>query len=206
MHTEKYSRLVDRLGKLRMVYLPSEFSPTGSYADDDLEKVCAYKVLAHAEMEYYFEQIALEIVQKSLYLWRSSKSVSRPLLSLVAYYDGSFPALPDAHDGNNADKDLNWRVGDAVSKYNKQIRDKNHGIKEKNILSIFLPIGVETSDIDTDMLRDLDNFGSERGTIAHSTRASTLTTPDDALNSVEHIMTYIDPFDQFLATYKDAIV
>lgn len=206
MHTEKYSRLVNRLDKLRTVYLPSEFSPTGSYTDDDLEKVCAYKVLSHAEMEYYFEQIALEIVQKSFHLWRSSKRVSRPLLSLVAYYDGSFPALPDAHGGNNADKDLNWRVGEAVTKYNKQVRDKNHGIKEKNILSIFLPIGVETSDIDADMLRDLDNFGSERGTIAHSTRASTLTTPDDALNSVNNIMTFINPFDEFLATYRDAVV
>lgn len=55
------------------------------------------------------------------------------------------------------------------------------------------------------MLIALDNFGSERGLIAHSTRASTLTTPDDALSSVNNIMTYIDTFDRFLATYKNSV-
>ena len=61
------------------------------------------------------------------------------------------------------------------------------------------------NDIDEDMLLALNNFGSERGLIAHSTRANTLTTPDDALASVNNLMTYIDTFDQFLATYKNSI-
>lgn len=68
-----------------------------------------------------------------------------------------------------------------------------------------MPIGIKISEIDEDMLIALDNFGSERGLIAHSTRASTLTTPDDALSSVNNIMTYIDTFDRFLATYKNSV-
>ena len=72
-------------------------------------------------------------------------------------------------------------------------------------MNIFLPIGVRIADIDEDLLLALNNFGSERGLIAHSTRASALTTPDDALTSVNDIMTYIDAFDQYLATYKNAI-
>lgn len=206
MHTDKYRELKSRLNKLKKVYLPRTFSPTGTYSDAVYEKVRAYKVLAHAEMEYYFEETALGIARQAFLLWRSSKKVSTPLLSLVAYYDGSFPAPPDMHDGNNSDKDINWRVEKSFSSYNSQIRSSNHGIKEKNILSIFLPIGVTTSDLDEDMLRDLNNFGSERGAIAHSTRASTLITPDDALASVNNIMTYIDLLDQFLATYKNSVV
>ncbi|MCU6701231.1 HEPN domain-containing protein [Muriventricola aceti] len=205
MHTDKYIGLQSRLRKLQKVYLPRTFSPTGSYSDSVFEKVRAYKVLAHAEMEYYFEEVALEIAQKAYRKWSSSNKASTPLLSLVAYYDGQFPSPPDMHGGNNATKDINWRVNTSYTSYNRQVRSSNHGIKEKNILSIFLPIGIKISEIDEDMLIALDNFGSERGLIAHSTRASTLTTPDDALSSVNNIMTYIDTFDRFLATYKNSV-
>lgn len=205
MHTEKFIGLQSRLNKLRKVYLPRTFSPTGSYSDSVYEKVRAYKVLAHAEMEYYFEEVALAIAQKAYRKWRSSNKASTPLLSLVAYYEGQFPPLPELHGGNNSAKDINWRVNASYTSYNSQIRSSNHGIKEKNILSIFLPIGVQISEIDEDMLLALNNFGSERGLIAHSTRASTLTAPNDALASVTDLMTYIDAFDQRLAEYKNSI-
>ncbi|MBQ8611409.1 MAG: hypothetical protein IJ412_06835 [Oscillospiraceae bacterium] len=205
MHTDKYIRLQSRLGKLRKVYLPKVFSPTGLYSDSTYEKVRAYKVLAHAEMEYYFEEVALSIARKSYVKWNSGNKTSTPLLSMVAYYEGSFSAPPNTHDANNADKDLNWRINTAYTNYNKMIRSNNHGIKEKNILGIFLPIGVKISDIDESMLLALENFGSERGMIAHSTRTSTLITPDDALDSVNDLMTYIGAFDQFLAEYKKTV-
>lgn len=205
MHTDKYIGLQNRLKKLRSVYLPKTFSPTGSYSDTVYEKVCAYKVLAHAEMEYYFEEIALSIAKKAYLKWQSSNKASTPLLSLVAYYDGHFPSPPDLHDGNNSEKDIDWRINTSYTSYNKQIRSSNHGIKETNILSIFLPIGIKISDIDEGLLLSLNNFGIERGLIAHSTRASTLQSPNDALTAVNNIMTYIDAFDQHLATYKKSI-
>lgn len=205
MHTDKYIGLQRRLSKLRKVYLPRTFSPTGSYSDPVFEKVRAYKVLAHAEMEYYFEEVALAIAQKAYRKWQSNSKASSPLLSLVAYYDGQFPPPPEMHGGNNSARDISWRINTSYTSYNSQIRSNNHGIKEKNILSIFLPIGVKITDIDEGMLLALNNFGSERGLIAHSTRASILTTPDDALASVNNIMNYIDTFDQFLAVYKNAI-
>ena len=147
----------------------------------------------------------MSIAKKAYTKWTSSSKTSAPLLSLIAYYDGNFPPIPDMHDGNNSAKDINWRVSTAYTSYYSQIRSSNHGIKEKNILNIFLPIGIKVSDIHADLLLALNNFGSERGQIAHSTRASTLTTPNDALASVTDIMTYIDVFDQFLASYRKSI-
>lgn len=205
MHTDKYLRLKKRLDKLKSIYLPPVFSPTGSYSDSDFEKVRAYEVLSHVEMEYYFEEVALAIAQKAYQCWQLKRKVSPPLLSLVAYYSGQFPSIPDVHSGNNSEKDIIWRINASYTSYNSQIRSSNNGIKEKNILSIFLPIGVNITSIDEGMLLALNNFGSERGIIAHSTRALTLTTPDDALASVTNIMTYIDAFDQYLASYKASI-
>lgn len=207
MHTDKFLALRGHLNKLRTVYLPAVFNPTGSYTATVYEKVRAYKVLAHAEMEAYFEEVALSIAQKAYQKWTSARKASTPLLSIVAYHETSFPAIPDIHDANNADKDIDWRITTSYTGYNKYVRSLNHGIKEKNILNIFLPLGIRIDDIDNDLLIALNNFGSERGLIAHSSRsgAQSLTTPDDALASVDNIMTYIASFDEFLHSYRNAI-
>ena len=205
MHTENYTNLKHRLDKLKRVYLPRTFSATGSYKDPTYEKVRAYKVLAHAEMEYYFEQTALSIARLAYEKWNAEKKASTPIIALVAYHTGQFSQIPEQHDGNHSEEDISFRIHTSYSQYNSLIRDKNNGIKEKNILNIFLPIGVQSNEIDVDMLTALNNFGSERGMIAHSTRSSNITTPEDALNSVNDLMSYIGTFDEFLFNYKAKI-
>ena len=205
MHTEKYIGLQRRLKKLREVYLPPHFSPTGAYKDSAYEKVRAYKVLVHAEIEYYFEETALIIASKAYKRWQTNKKASLPLLSLAVYYGGQYPQVPDTRTGNHSEEDLTFRIDKAYEEYNHLIRANNHGIRSKNIFSMFLPLGIELDDIDENMLIALDNFGRDRGSIAHSTRASTLTTPDDALNTVVNLMTYIEAFDLQLSALKNAI-
>ena len=53
MATEYYRNLCERFEKLQNAFLPEEFSPTGEYADIVYEHTRAYKVLTHAELEYY---------------------------------------------------------------------------------------------------------------------------------------------------------
>lgn len=163
--------------------------------------------MVHAEMEYYFEQVALAIAQKAYKLWLDKRKASTPLLSMVAYYSGSFPAIPDIHSANTSTSDIDWRTKEAFTSYNKYIRVGNHGIKEKNILNIFLPIGIKINEIDNNLLIELNSFGAERGLIAYSSRigALSLTTPDDALKNVDTIMSYIDSFDQYLYSYMIAM-
>lgn len=76
MATEYYRNLCERFEKLQNAFLPEEFSPTGEYADIVYEHTRAYKVLTHAELEYYFEEAAKAIAQKALREWRSSNQVS----------------------------------------------------------------------------------------------------------------------------------
>ena len=202
MHTDKYMRLKNRLNKLKRVYLPGSFSPTGTYSDTVYEKGRAYTVLSHAEMEYYFEEIALSIAEKAYKKWTQHQKASKPLLALVAYYDGKYSSIPDAHDGNRSDETMDERIRKAYTSYNKQVRDKNNGIKEADILKVFLPVGINISEIDENLLIALNNFGKQRGDIAHSTKSPNLTTPDDALNTVNEIMNLIDSFDTFMHQYR----
>ena len=205
MHTDKYIKLTSRLRKLRTVYLPRLFSPTGTYSESVFEKVRAYTVLSHAEMEYYFEETALSVAERAYNRWITNQKSSKPLLALVAYYDGQYQSVPEAHDGNRSDENLDVRIQKAYTSYNSLVRVNNHGIKETNILRVFLPIGIRIDDLDENLLIALNNFGAERGRIAHSTRASNLTTPDDALNTVSSIIKLIDSFDSFLHEYRRKI-
>lgn len=205
MHTENYKLLLSRLHKLKKIYLPRVLSPTGAYKDTTYEKVRAYKVLTHAEMEYYFEEVALSIAQKAFNEWSLNKKASAPLVSLAVYFEGNYSAIPESHTGNKVEEDLDFRIKKAFQFYYKQIRDKNHGVKEKNILNIFLPIGISVADLSEDMLIALNNYGSSRGIIAHSTRAENPVTPDDALHSIEDIMAHISSFDEILCTLLQSI-
>lgn len=204
MSTQKYRGLKKRLEILRKIYLPRTFSPTGSYNNAQYEKVRAYEVLVHAEMEYYFEELALSIAQKAYNKWKNKRKASIPLIAMVVYYSGKYPSTPETHTGNFSQEDVDHRINEAYRDYNYR-KSNNHGIKEKNILSLFLPIGIQIDSIDADMLIALSNFGRERGNIAHSTRATTVLSPDDALRAVNELMTYIDSFDQLLSEFKKAI-
>lgn len=205
MHTDNYQLLIKRLTKLKKIYLPRSLSPTGAYKDSTYEKVRAYKVLTHAEMEYYFEEIALSIATKSFDRWLRYKQASVPLVALAVYYEGVYASIPESHTGNRIEENLDFRIKKAYQFYMHQIRDKNHGIKEKNILNIFLPIGISVNDLPEDMLIALNNYGTSRGTIAHSTRAENPVAPDDALHSLEDIMVYVCSFDESLCTLMQSI-
>ena len=82
MATEYYGTLCDRFEKLKLAFLPEEFSPTGEYEDIVYEHTRAYKVLTHAELEYYFEEVAKAIAQKALREWRSSNQVHPNMISV----------------------------------------------------------------------------------------------------------------------------
>ncbi len=208
MHTEQYKLLINRICKLKSLYLPSNTSPTGEYDDNDYERVLAFNLLVHAEIEYYFEQSALLIAGLAYDMWDKKQISSKVLLALAVYYDGTYAALPDDIKGNRRNEDINKRIKDAYTRYNHYIRSNNHGIKTKNLLNIFLPIGIQVEDLDENMLTAMDNFGAKRGIIAHSTnsnRAIHLEAPDDAENKISNIMAYINKFDEFLNEHVDTL-
>jgi hypothetical protein len=64
------------------------------------------------------------------------------------------------------------------------LRD-NHGIKEKTLLSTFLPIGLTYTDLDTSLLATLNSFGLMRGKSAHE--SATTHQPIDPRNEYEKI-------------------
>ncbi|MFN5592264.1 MAG: hypothetical protein ACK482_02225, partial [Aphanizomenon sp.] len=64
----------------------------------------------------------------------------------------------------------------------KRVISQNHGVKEDHILSLLLPIGIDSDDLDPAWLAIMNTFGEKRGLVAHTSATSymTIQTPDPA--------------------------
>ncbi|MFM6253265.1 MAG: hypothetical protein ACKPEQ_29680, partial [Dolichospermum sp.] len=86
--------------------------------------------------------------------------------------------------------EITEKINSAIKSFKKVI-DNNHGLKEKNILALLLPIGIDSDDLDPAWLADMNTFGEKRGLVAHTSATSymTIQTPDPAneLNTVTQI-------------------
>lgn len=195
MPTKQYEHLEGRFKILRSVFLPEKFSPTGDYGDEIFEKVRAYKALTHAELEYYFEQIGITVAKKAYADWDSNGAVSKALIALTVYYSGQYAPIPTQKTGNNSDINLDVRINKAFTEYCRNVNAENNGIKEKNLLKLFLPIGIEIDSIPDDLIIASNNYGVIRGEIVHTTRTKQNLTPEDALSAAEDILNHVKVFD-----------
>ena len=150
-------KLERRVNIIESTFLPPA-RPSGNYSKKEQDIIRAFLLLTHAEIEAYFEEICEEKVKRAFKNWKLNRTKSNVLISLV-----SFISLNN--DFNN--QSIEERVNKSLTIYCNAL-SKNHGIKEKNILSMLLPIGVELSEIDTTWLNTINSFGTSRGEIAHT--------------------------------------
>jgi len=161
--SRRLSQLESRIIYLERNLLPPS-STTGNYSKIQQDLIRSYVLLVHAEIEAYFEDIAREKVRKALSRWMTNRKRSSCLKAVLAYSGNelSYESVRKV-DSNN----ISFRLNKAVSHFIALIQ-KNHGIKEANLLSILIPLGIELRDIDPVWLTTMEAFGNLRGAIAHN--------------------------------------
>lgn len=172
-----YRSLEKELKLLSRQFLPIKFSATGSYPDRVYRSVLAYRVLAHAEFEYYLEERVRELYLNAIRAWQAQKQISKILSSMVAFSGVEMEKPPETKVPQNSNQAGIWsekltlsaRITKAGNILNFAI-ERNHGVKEKNILRLLLPIGLDADDIDNVWLATINSFGEERGMVAHKSR------------------------------------
>lgn len=218
MPSDRFERLKAQLQVLRTHLLPATFEATGLY--DDQDKVAtmalAYRVLAHAEIEAYFEDRVLEAADRAHEAWEREAHVSRVLLCLMSFSGEKAEAPPATLQppGANGSKawpalvDIRLRIKAVVSAFNYLVRKGNHGIKEKNLMALLLPIGVVHDKIDPVFLAEIDSFGSLRGVAAHSSSGTAVRTaidPAEELRRTEALLPHIEALDAQVDSIVSAI-
>lgn len=94
---------------------------------------------------------------------------------------------------------LNARIEDAKGSYTTYAKKKNHGIKERNLLQLLLPLGVTKSEINSSWLSTTESWASERGEIAHtSAKMQVQINPRTELTTVREILEGFKSIDDIL--------
>jgi hypothetical protein len=134
--------------------------------------------------------------------------VTTPLAFLLATLAERI-AVPDTLRVQNS-KDGPQRLAEASAKlfqkYYKQIND-NNGIKEKNLLTLFGPLGVPATALGTTLLPNLDSLGAIRGTHAHQSAKAvqSVLDPETEYKRVDALLADLAAMDEWLVTYKRRI-
>jgi hypothetical protein len=166
----------------------------GNYTRRQLSEAAAYTVFAHGEFESFLEDWATAIVDRIAAKGYAS-SFSPLLAHLIAYRDKL--AVPNDTAANN-----NWATacGSAVSTHRHTITH-NHGIAEKYLCAMFVPLGVDVWSFDQILISDLNAFAKIRGDHAHQSRRAHLGQqfdPFDRMSKVSNIYSLLESLDAML--------
>lgn len=193
MLSPRFQQLKERVNKHQLALLPniSGESAVVALSDTLIIQTLAYRVMCHAEIEAYFEDRVLVLSRQALVKWRDERKVCATLTALLAFSGREHKYPPATLAPEQSSQARMWserisaseRILIAVSDYNRRIIEENHGIRERNILSMLLPVGVEPHEIDSIMLAELDEFGRRRGEAAHQSTG-------------RHVQRAIDPVDE----------
>lgn len=155
-------------------------------------RAMAFRLLAHAEIESYIEERALQIAQDALTAWRAAGRPNSVTFHMTAFSGvmltrppASLSAPPNRQNDWQALLDPTKRVSKIYTSYIHDIRTNNHGIGERNLLKILLPLGFKISDFDPLLITEINDFSSKRGSVAH-------------LSVRGHVQTGINPLDEYL--------
>jgi hypothetical protein len=191
--------------------LPAKFSPTGDYSDRQLDRTRGYRLLVHAEIESYLEDVAREAVMQAIQDWKKNKKPSTILLSFLAAYHSGWNSNDEreneeivrlAKNRSRVKESVNEAIDIAQKQYITIVRD-NHGVKEKNFKRLIIPLGIEIDELDGTWLTNLDNFGASRGETAHKTkRATGQINPEDELTTVKKLLDGLKELDEKILQSK----
>jgi hypothetical protein len=195
---------------LRRSFLPDPFDPLGNYPDPDRVQLQArgFLVLSHAAVETYLEDWAKDIAKAAEAVWIKRQRVAPPLAYLVGSLGERAKTVESLALAGG--KDSRNRFADVVLKlfpaFYKRVNE-NNGIKEKNVLKLFDPLGIEAAAFTATLLPNLDTLGKRRGEHAHySNRAvKTPLDPETEYQHLQNVLLDLATLEQWLTTYRRSI-
>jgi hypothetical protein len=178
--------------RIRRYFL--NFNPRflGNYTQRQLRHAESYVIHVHAEIECYFEDMVAFALNRAEQKWLLQKAATRPLVFLTSFYNKTenISSLPETDIWQD-------RVTAAIDAHRQNLF-KNHGIKTRNIMSLYAPVGFDVRNIDEILLSELNAFGTQRGSYAHSSihaRAGAVFDPFLFEQQATRLLSLLDPFD-----------
>ena len=162
----RYRELSVRLRQLRIRFLPPVIDPTHAPTSREIDNARAYRLLTHAEIEHFLEDLCELTAIRAVNEWVTHRMLARTTLAILAYGEGNYAPTPTSLPSGRPN--LDQRLDKAKDSLSTYVRVENNGIKESNVLRMMLPVGIREADFPTGWLQQIDSFGEHRGITAHT--------------------------------------
>jgi hypothetical protein len=158
----RYRTLGPRITQLSRHLLPRP-TTLGLYTDRQYDRIRAYVVLAHAEVEFCMERIAWEAVSAANISYVKDGTLCKCLAALLKIAWVPKENLPKKWNDWTESRRIKW-----VTKFYEQVLASNHGASKGHVLRIASPLGIIESDLDPNWLTDANTLFAKRGLFAHT--------------------------------------
>ena len=155
------------IATLRVNFLAFAARPDGEYTDAERLNCRAFIAFSHAEVEHYLESRSLRLLDDAVRCWQERQEASITALAVLAFRRRNSIAIPDDPRSPGRQNTLATILMEAFVSQ-KNVINRNHGIKPKNFAEIFIPLGVTDADVEETLIIQLGNSGTHRGTMVHS--------------------------------------
>ncbi|MDC6129325.1 HEPN domain-containing protein [Burkholderia gladioli] len=209
--TSRWVDLETEIEKIRRVFLPAAFDPSGTYPDQLLvhTHTRAFLLLSHAEIEHFLEVSAKAIARTAEDSWKLHGKFYKPTAFIAAAHSVRVPVNEKVAGTSKGDfgQVFSQSLLAAFAEFYKVIKE-NNGIKEHNFAKMFTPIGLSISDLSGTLLTRLDALGEKRGAEAHNSGKSVpvLLDPETEYKSVKELVADLELLDSFLEAYRGGLV
>jgi HEPN superfamily RiboL-PSP-like protein len=197
MASARFLQLSRRAKKLRQIFLPKNFSPTGAYTSRQLDLARAYRLLVHAEIESYLEDRSKDLAVRATRQFKSDRRPRKVVLNLLSFHsrgkaiDESKMLSLYASGAEHVDDSLD----SAAAAYHYSVQ-QNHGVKQTDLMKLLLPLGFQPSGLDALFIATLDSFGTNRGEVAHtSIKTQQQIDPKTELDTVSLLLKHLENID-----------
>lgn len=155
-------KLRRRLAELEIL-LPVE-TAKNVYPRDEQDCMLGYRLLCHAEIEGFIEALVRLAMEE---VWDTVKKTGKISVAAQAMLDFKdrcdFPPNSLRKSPPAPIDRMKGIANDVLGRANR-----NNGVTEKDILNLFLPLGVNPADFDVSWLEVMSDLGKARGDVAHN--------------------------------------
>jgi len=138
--TTRWIDLDTEIEKIRHVFLPTAFDPSGTYTDQLLvhAHTRAFLLLSHAEIEHFLEAWAKTIARAAEDSWKQHGKFYKPTAFIAAAHSDRVPVNEKVAGTSKGDFEVVFRQNllAAFADFYKIIKE-NNGIKERNFAKMF---------------------------------------------------------------------
>lgn len=190
MVSTELAALRGRVWDLRRRLLPSRWPLLAS--DAQSERARAFTLLAHAEVETYLEEMVLGYADRRVTEWIRG---GPPSMCIVGLAKAAIREVAEVDKDKRSTRDVVLLGKRQLSEY---LKIRNHGVREKQLRRMFLPIGMELTSLPLGFPQSLEAWGIRRGGFAHQGGYVNIPNPKGEYDDARQILAYLMKIDRTL--------